>query len=422
MKEIDMKRILAFLFVALVVMAVFMQPLAAQDAVTLTLWSRSANEAFVRRLVDAWNESHTNQIEPTIIPSDQFVTRVATGFAAGEVPDLLPIDLIYVPAFAKAGQLTEISELAEAMPYFDQLSPSHVRLAQYEDGLYALPFTAEGSVLLYNKDLFRQAGLDPDSPPTTWQEVYDAAAAITALSNDTYGFYFAGSCAGCNAFTYLPLIWASGGNVLSDDGLTSTIASDPMVAEALEFYKRMWDEGMIPPGAQADTGTDFLNAFLGGNIGMAGSGAFSISVLKNDHPEIDFGLTFLPGKEGGRSSFAGGDSIAIPAGAAHVEEAFEFIQWALSDEVQLDQYAAQGQLPVRIDLAENEYFAEDPRLTVNAEAMALGQTPYSFVYNNLFNDANGPWLQMIQTAIFQGDVAGAVETADQRFSEILAEG
>src|SRR5690606_8775395 len=207
-KEITMKRSFVFLLVLLMLVASFVQPIMAQEGVTLTLWSRSANEAFVRRLVDAWNETHVNQIEPTIIPSDQFVTRVATGFAAGEIPDLLPIDLIYVPAFAKAGQLTDITELAESMDYFEQLSPSHVRLARYEDGLYALPFTAEGSVLLYNKGLFEQAGLDPEQPPTTWQEIYEAAQAITALGDDTYGFYFAGSCAGCNAFTYLPLIWA----------------------------------------------------------------------------------------------------------------------------------------------------------------------------------------------------------------------
>jgi multiple sugar transport system substrate-binding protein len=315
--------------------------------------------------------------------------------------------------------LTDISALAAELPYFDQLSPSHVRLAQYEDGLYALPFTAEGSVLIYNKGLFEEAGLNPEAPPTNYQEILEAARAIRALGDDTYGYYFSGSCAGCNAFTFLPLIWASGGDVLSDDGLTATL-DDPEVATALEFYQQMWNEGLVPPGAQADTGTDFLNAFTTGTIGMAGTGAFSISVLKNDYPDIDFGITFLPGREGGVSSFAGGDSIAVPTGAQHVEEAFEFIEWALSDEVQLDIYAQTGQLPVRIDLAENEYFEADPRLTTNAEAMALGRTPYSFVYNQLFNDPNGPWLQMIQTAVFNGDVEGAVSTAQERFTQILS--
>ena len=264
-----MKRLSMFVLLALA-LALFVQPIAAQEGVTLTLWSRAANQAFVRQLVDVWNADHTNQIEPTIIPSDQFITRIGTGFAAGEVPDILPIDLIYVPAFAKAGQLTEISALTEGLDYFDQLSPSHVRLAGYEDGLYALPFTAEASVLLYNKGLFEQAGLDPEQPPTTWQEIYDAAVAINALGNDTYGFYFSGSCAGCNAFTYLPLIWASGGDVLSEDGTEATIDSDPTVRAALEFYKQLWDEGLVPPGAQADTVTDFLNAFTVGNIGLDG--------------------------------------------------------------------------------------------------------------------------------------------------------
>ncbi len=71
-------------------------------------------------------------------------------------PDIIAIDLIYVPQFAAADQLTDITELANKLPYFDQLSQSHVRLATYEDTLYALPFNAEGSILIWNKDLLRQ--------------------------------------------------------------------------------------------------------------------------------------------------------------------------------------------------------------------------------------------------------------------------
>jgi multiple sugar transport system substrate-binding protein len=391
----------------------------AQDAVTLTLWSRDSNQAFVRQLADAWNADHPNQIEVTIIPAAEFVARVGTGIAAGEVPDLLPIDLIYVPQFAKAGQLEEIGALAQALDFYDKLSPSHIRLAMYEDGLYAVPFSAEGSVLIWNKGLFQQAGLDPDKGPTNWDEIYEAAKAITALGSGNYGYYFSGNCAGCNAFTYLPLIWASGGDVLSDDGLSATIDT-PEVRAALEFYKKMWDEGLIPPGAQADTGTDFFNAFAGGNVGMVGSGAFAISLLKAEHPDIDFGVTFLPGQKDGKSSFAGGDSIAIPKGAKNAEAAFEFIAWTFSEDVQVEMYAKAGQLPVRTDLSSNKYFDEDPRLTVSAEGMALGKTPYSFVYNQLFNDANGPWLQMIQKAIFDGDIDGAIADGQARFTQVLS--
>jgi multiple sugar transport system substrate-binding protein len=395
---------------------------AAESAsgVTMSFWTRDSNQAQVRQLVDAWNTTHENKIEVTVIPAGEYMTKVGAAAAGGSAPDIIAVDLIYVPQFAAAGQLADITEMAKSLSYFDALSPSHVRLATYEDKIYALPFNAEGSILLWNKDLFEQAGLDPEKAPTTWAEVADAAAKITALGEDNYGFYFSGSCAGCNAFTFAPLIWASGGDILTADGSAATM-TDPNVAAALDFYRQLWADGQMPAGAQTDSGADFANAFPTGKIGMVGSGAFAISQLKNDHPEIDFGVTFLPGQNGGQSSFAGGDSIGIPVGSKYPNEAFEFIQWLTSDEVQLEYYAKANSLPVRTDLADNEYFAADPRLTTAAKAMAMGNTPYSLVYNQLFNDANGPWLKMIQTAIFDGDVEGAVQTAQDEFTKILAE-
>ena len=387
--------------------------------VTLSLWSRDSDQALVTALVKDWNATHDNQIEPTIIPAGQFVTKFATAVAGGVGPDLVAIDLVYTPAFMEAGQLTDITEQAKSLPFFDKLSPSHIRLGTWSDGnVYALPFSAEGSVLGYNKDLFKKAGLDPDKPPTNWADLEAAAKKITALGDDTYGYYFSGACAGCNVFTMLPLVWASGGDILSADYSQPTF-TDPKVAAALEFYHRMYTEGVIPEGAKVDDGTDFLNAFTSGKIGMVGTGAFSIATLKTQYPDVDLGITFLPGQDGGRSSFAGGDNIAIPTGSKHVNEAFEFIQWLLSDQVQLEQYAKNSQLPVRTDLAKNKYFAEDPRLTTAAEAMALGKTPYSVVYNQLLNDNNGPWLQMLQDAIFGGDVKGATETAQGRAEQIM---
>ncbi len=387
--------------------------------VTLSLWSRDSDQALVTALVEDWNATHDNQIKPTIIPGAQFITKFATAVAGGVAPDLVAIDLVYTPAFMEAGQLTDITAMAKALPFFGELSPSHIRLGTWSDGtIYALPFSAEGSVLGYNKDLFRQAGLDPDKPPTNWADLEAAAKKITALGDDTYGYYLSGACAGCNVFTMLPLVWASGGDVLSADYSKPTF-TDPKVAAALEFFHRLYAEGVIPEGAKVDDGTDFLNAFTSGKIGMVGTGAFSIATLKTQYPDVDLGISFLPGQNGGHSSFAGGDNIAIPTGSEHIDEAFEFIQWLLSEKVQLEQYAKNSQLPVRTDLAKNKYFAEDPRLTTATEAMASGKTPYSMVYNGLLNDNNGPWLQMLQSAIFDGDVAGATETAQERAEQIM---
>jgi multiple sugar transport system substrate-binding protein len=389
-------------------------------ATAISFWVRDSDAGFVQPLVKAYNASHADQVNLNIIPAPQFVAKFGTAVAGGEAPDVVAIDLIYLPAFASANQMTDITDSAHKLPFFSTLSPSHVRLATYNGRLYGVPFSAEGSVLLYNKGLFRQAGLNPNAPPTTWAQIEADAKKITDLGHGIHGFYFAGSCAGCNAFTYLPLIWASGGDVLSADGKTATITSSAPVRQALAFYRRLWVENLIPAGAKVDSGTNFLTAFTTGKVGMAGSGAFSIGILKNQYPKIDFGLTYLPGMTGGWSSFAGGDTIGIPKGSAHVQEAWNFITWCLSPDVQVNIFAKNGSIPVRTDLAVNKYSKLDPRFVVTANAMAHGRTPYSVHYNELFNDANGPWLAMIQQAVFSGQIDQAMRAAQQRFTRILS--
>ena len=394
-------------------------PAARAQGSTITFWSRDSGEVLVRPLVDAWNASHENQIETTFIPADQFIQKFAAAVAGGEAPDLVAVDLIYMPAFSEAGQMTDITDQAKALPFYDKLIPSHMRLGTYQDKLYSLPFNAEGSFLLYNKALFQEAGLDPEKPPTTWTEIVESSKKITALGDGRYGFYFSGSCPGCNAFVLLPYIWASGGDVLSEDGTQATL-TDPNVKAMLEFVRGLWTEGQVPESAQADTGTEFLNVFPTGTVGMLGTGAFAIAELKQQYPEIDFGVTPLPGKEGGQSSFAGGDTIAIPAGSERVEEAFEFLTWFLSDEVQIEHLAKNNGLPLRTDLVENKYSQEDPRYITVARAMYEGRTPYTVKYNQLFNDSGSPWIAMIQRAVFDGEVDEAVAEAQERFTEILS--
>ena len=107
------------------------------SGVTMSFWTRDSNQAQVRALVDAWNATHDNQIEVTVIPAADYMTKVGAAAAGGSAPDIIAVDLIYVPQFAAANQLTDITESAKSLPYFDKLSPSHVRLATYEDKIYA---------------------------------------------------------------------------------------------------------------------------------------------------------------------------------------------------------------------------------------------------------------------------------------------
>lgn len=386
---------------------------------TLSFWSRDSDAALIKPVVDAYNASHSNRVKLNLIPAGQFVAKFGAAVASGSAPDIVAIDLVYLPAFNAANQMTDITAQAHSLPFFDKLSPSHVRLATYNNKVYGLPFSAEGSFLLYNKDLFKQAGLDVAKPPTSWAEIEAASKKITALGNGIHGYYFSGANGGINAFTFLPYIWASGGDVLNTDGTQATF-TDPHVKAALAFYHRLWAEGQIPQSTKVDTGTDWFTGFTAGKVGMVGAGAFELSTLKAKYPNINFGVTPLPGENGGTSSFAGGDTIGIPAGSKHVKEAFDFISWSLSDNVQIDQFAKNGGLPVRTDLASNKYSQQDPRYLTVSQAFAQGRTPYSVHYNQLFNDANSPWLGIIQKAVFDGQIDAAVNMGQQQFSKILS--
>ena len=394
-------------------------PLAAQDdQINMTMWVRAINFQ-TQELVDQWNANNDSQIELTVIPSGEFVTKMGAAIAAGEPPDIASIDLIYTPAFASAGQLVDITEFVRELPYADDLTPAHMNLGLYEGRNYAVPTAVDGSFMAFNVDLFEQAGLDPDNPPSNWDEFLEAARAINDLGDDIYGYWFSMGCAGCNAFTFLPFIWASGGDVLSDDYSEAIIADDPIVREALELYNTIWEEGLVPEGASIDNGSNFVSAFTGGNIGMAPLGNFALSLFYNDHPDLNFDIFHIPGKDGGAASFGGGDVIAIPSGTEHAEEAWRFIEWTMSDDPQIEIYAANGQIPVRLALVDNKYFEGDERQSIAASALAVGHTPYTTVYNDLFNDPNGPWLEMLQVAILDGDIDGALELGQERFTQIM---
>lgn len=407
------KRLAGGLGVALLISSAY-----AQNAKEISFWVRASDQAFVEPMVKAWNEKRPTKVALTVIPNDDFVTKFGTAVAGGAAPDVVAIDLIFVPAFAQAGQLSDISSEAKSLPFAQALSPSHVRLAMHAGKQYALPFSAESSFLLYNKALFKRAGLDPEAPPKTMAEIQAAAKKITALGGGVKGFYFSGACGGCNIFTLTPYVWASGGDLLSADGKQETLDT-PALRNTLSMYRQMWADGMMPGGAKTDNGSNFINPFFTGKIGMVGTGAFAIGLLKKEHPEIEFGVTPLPGEKGGSASFAGGDSIAIPATSKNKKEAWEFVTWSLSEEVQVEQFAKNGSIPIRADLADNKYARQDARVGIASAAMQSGKTPYTAHFNQLFNDPNGPWLALIQEAVFGKGVDQAIKNAQGRFKKVL---
>jgi multiple sugar transport system substrate-binding protein len=389
---------------------------SGSDSGPITLWARDSQKGFINLLADAWNETHDTKVKVTVVPAANFVQKFGTATASGSGPDVASIDLVFLPYFASTGMLEDITGLANKLPYKDSLSPSHRKLATYQGRTYALPFTAEASVLFYNKGLFRKAGLDPDKPPKNYAEIISDAKKIRSLGGGTYGFAIAGQCGGCNVFEFTPHIWASGGDVLSPDG-RKALFDTREVTDALTFYRKLYTDGSMPEQSRTDNGTNQPALFQSGKVGMVPLGAFFVQTLKKDS-KVDFGITPLPGRNGGSSSFAGGDEIAVTKNAKNKTQAREFVKWATGEQAQTV-LAKNSVVPVRTDLIDKIYAPLDPRYKALGKAMEQGRTPYSVVENSLFNDSNGPWVKMIDRAVFGGEISQAQSEGQKSAQSII---
>ena len=390
------------------------------DAETLSMCVRESAADPGQLMVDLWNTSHDNKIELTAIPDSQVITKLATSVQAGNAPDLVSFDLIYMPDFMKAGFLTDVTDQLNADPQYATHVQAYKDIATYEGKIYGVGFTPDVSVLAWNKDLYTAAGLDPEKGPTTIAEVVDHARKIRALGDDTYGFWFSGACPGCNIFVTSPMMVAAGSRILPMTGTDDALTGDG-VKLVLEAFKTMWDEGLIPENAETDTGANFVSAFTTGKIGIAGTGGFLISLMAREHPEFNYGLTLLPGAEAGQvSGFVGGDVVAIPANGKNEAAAREFLTWVLSDDAQLNGLAKNSILTTRTDLADNEFTKGNALVLTTAAALAAGYVPWVFHFADMVNSDSSPWIGMLQQAVFDGDVDGAIADARAAMLEIAS--
>jgi multiple sugar transport system substrate-binding protein len=390
----------------------------------LEMWERSGGNApMVDALVAAWNEENPDRkINLTYIPHAEMVPKLAQAIASGDVPDLMGLDLIYGPQFASAGQLEDITDLIGDDPTLETIPEGHRAVATWEDRLYGVPLYADVSVLFWNKELFRQAGLDPEKPPTNLTELHDMAEKITALGDGNYGYYLPGNCAGCNIFTFAPMIWASGGKIEPAECGDEALVGEN-IATVLEWARAMHQEGQIDPAAQPENGETFAEVFGSGKVGIMGTGNFNVVLAKEQNPDIDLGVTLIPGLESGQvASFAGGDIVTVPKGSDRVEDAVDFMRFILSDEIQVEQYAKLGNMTTRADMADNEYSNADEDVADTAQALPVAQTPYTLKFFEIINSPQSPWLQMLQRVYYSDeDIATIIADTKAEMERISCE-
>ena len=336
------------------------------------------------------------QINLTYIPHAEMVPKLAQAIASGDVPDLMGLDLIYGPQFASAGQLEDITDLIGSDPTLETISEGHMAVATWDDRLYGVPLYADVSVLFWNKGLFEQAGLDPEKPPTNLTELHDMAAKITALGGGNYGYYLPGNCAGCNIFTFAPMIWASGGTIEAGECGDEALVGDT-IPDVLEWARMMHKEGHIDPAAQAENGETFAEVFGSGKVGIMGTGNFNVVLAKEQNPTSTSASRCCPASRRARPRRSpAATSSTVPKGSKRIDDAVDFMKFILSDEIQVELYAKSRNMTTRADMADNEFFDRTRTWPDTAQAIPVAQTPYTLKFFELINSPQGPWLQMLQ--------------------------
>lgn len=380
-------------------------PANAADPITLTMWTRSVTAVQSQDMVKAFNLANIGKVEIklTVVPFTEYLAKVSAAAAAKNLPDILAANVIDGPNYTRSGLWLNIDKRIKKLPYWDQLATGHMASALYQRKYYAVPLVVDASSIYYNKVLFEKAGLDPNKPPTTLNQMATMAAKISALGGGVDGLYFPGNCGGCLAFTLFPSIWAQGSRVLKINGDGSFLGSVKAKA-VFNVYSKMWKAGTMAAGSKNEAGATQNAVFQSGNAGFALLGSKALGTIK-ESDKLKIGLVALSGPDGGTSTFIGGDTIGISSTSKNPDAAWDFLQWTLEEKQQIDIYASKNFMTSRRDLAENKFALADPRMVLLNKLLVNGQSPFAPRFFQTFNDANGPWILFVREAIFGSGVS-----------------
>ena len=345
-----MKRYVAALLGSAVMMGMAV-PATAQDPIEIEYW-----QYFFQGRVDAIDdlieqfeaENPGIVVNHTHFPYADYRTRIAAAVPAGEGPDVIQMFYGWVPGYLEAGLLQPLPE--EYFP-LQELEDEYFDIVQamvYDGQLYAVPTAVRSLALFWNKRMFEEAGLDPETPPATLQEMVDYAVALTERDGGgnltAVGLTMAMTGQDHHWWREV-LVRQFGGQPYSDDGRTVTY-NDEAGAAALQYYIDMIQEHGV-----SDIG--FMDepqaAFRAGRGGMHIDGSFRLGALR-DTRGLDWGVGELPANaDGDRYNFSSYwvNGITTTPQGEEFDAAARFLQFITTPDAMQLWLETVGELPAR---------------------------------------------------------------------------
>ncbi|HWM06891.1 MAG TPA: extracellular solute-binding protein [Actinophytocola sp.] len=268
--------------------------------------------------------------------------------AGGQLEDVFYVYLTDPANLIARRQAADITDYVADVPYVEDLQPELKEIFTADGRLYGLPTANYSMGLLYNRKLFTQAGLDPDQPPSTWDEVRAAAKKITALGKNTVGFaeYSKNNQGGWHFTTWM---YAVGGQVAKQDGdsWTADFNNDKGREVAETLHAMRWQDNTM--GQKQLLVIEDVQRMMGaGQLGMYLSAPDNVPTLVNQFKGdyADYGLAAMPG---GNGTLIGGEGYMLNPKATpeKIRAGLKWIQWKYLNPDRMDanlkRYADQGQ-------------------------------------------------------------------------------
>lgn len=316
----------------------------------ITFWHAMSgdNGKALESIVDKFNEqSDTVHVKPIYQGSyDDSLSKLRAVGGSKEAPALVQVFEIGTKYMSGSDFITPMQEFIDK----DKFDTSHLEsniLSYYtlDDKLYSMPFNTSNAVMFYNKDKFKEAGLDPDSPPKTFNEIKDAAKKLA--TDGDYGFtmatigWFVEELMANQGATYL-----DNDNGRSGDATKALVNSD----EGLAIFK--WLDDMNKAGTFKNYGSNWEDPrapFFAGQVGMYfDSTANTAEVIKNS--SFDVGTAPLPVADGKdpQGLIVGGASLWITNQVSKEKQdaAWEFVKFVTKPDIQAEWAASTGYFPI----------------------------------------------------------------------------
>ncbi|MDQ0316256.1 ABC transporter substrate-binding protein [Amorphus orientalis] len=281
--------------------------------------------------------------------------------------DLIEQDLI-VP-------FDDVVKGEDGKAWLDSFYPALMKNGQIDGKTWGIPFQRSTIVMYYNKDMFREAGLDPESPPQTWDEMVEAGKALAG--DGRWGLMVPST--GYPYWMFQCFAIQNGKELMSSDG-TETYFTDPKVVEALEFWRSMATDSKIMPEGTIEWGT-LRQAFLEGQTGMMWHSTGNLTAVK-DAADFDFGVAMLPKHERPGSPTGGGNFYLFKGSSDEQQDAaVKLIRFMTAPEQAAEWSIATGYVGISPEAYETEaletYTEEFPPALVARDQLEVAIPEFS---------------------------------------------